>query len=174
MMIQSTVSKKCLIAILMMFILLTLIPNTAYAATVSLQTWDLVDDGKHLDYDGDSAYMSYITSGASVWNNYKSGVIRPDSGTVIQDVYCTDSALENGSVLATTYSFGSIIFFTKEMATLGSVSKIKNVAIHELGHCLRLDHNTSTTDIMYPYVTTTTTLSANDKLSYDSAYLFYY
>ena len=30
--------------------------------------------GKHLDYDGNSTYMSYINTGAATWNAYKSGV----------------------------------------------------------------------------------------------------
>ncbi len=37
----------------------------------------------------------------------------------------------------------------------------KNVATHELGHGLRLGHNASS-DVMYQYSTSKTTLSTND------------
>lgn len=139
------------------------------AASATL-TWDLVDSGKHMDYDGNSKYMSYVQSGASVWNNYKSGVIRPDSASVIEDVYCSDTSANN-NVNATTYSSGKIVFNKTNMDKLTSSGK-KNVAMHELGHGLGLAHNTSA-DIMYQYSTTKTTLSSNDKLSYDAAYKEY-
>lgn len=45
----------------------------------------------------------------------------------------------------------------------------QNVATHELGHGLRLGHNASS-DVMYQYSTSKTTLSTNDKQSYDAAY----
>ena len=38
-----------------------LFPITAFAQAY-VQTWDLVDYGKHLDYDGNSTYMSYINT----------------------------------------------------------------------------------------------------------------
>lgn len=62
-----------------------LFPITAFAQAY-VQTWDLVDSGKHLDYDGNSTYMSYINTGAATWNAYKSGVIRKDSAFVVEDV----------------------------------------------------------------------------------------
>lgn len=66
-----------------------LFPITAFAQAY-VQTWDLVDSGKHLDYDGNSTYMSYINTGAATWNAYKSGVIRKDSAFVVEDVYVSD------------------------------------------------------------------------------------
>lgn len=48
----------------------------------------------------------------------------------------------------------------------------QNVATHELGHGLRLGHNASS-DVMYQYSTSKTTLSTNDKQSYDAAYKKY-
>jgi predicted Zn-dependent protease len=49
----------------------------------------------------------------------------------------------------------------------------KNVCIHELGHALGLEHNTSS-DIMYMYATQRVKLSHNDKISYDFAYKYVY
>jgi predicted Zn-dependent protease len=63
-------------------------------------------------------------------------------------------------------------YYLDQYANAGQSSKIKNVIIHEFGHALGLDHNTAS-DVMYEYVTTNTVLSANDKASYDAAYLRY-
>ena len=81
-----------MIAVVMMVLLF----STSAFAKAYVQNWNLVDSGKHLDYDGNSTYMSYIKTGASTWNAYKSGVIRPDSALVIQDVYVSDVNSANG------------------------------------------------------------------------------
>ena len=77
--------KKFVTAILCSLIL-SIIVIVPVSADAYIQTWNLVDSGKHLDYDGNSKYMSYANTGASIWNGYKSGVIRKDSILVIQDV----------------------------------------------------------------------------------------
>ncbi|EPP0902197.1 matrixin family metalloprotease [Listeria monocytogenes] len=146
------------------------IPGIRVDAAAKINTWDLVDSGKHMDYDGNSKYMSYIKSGAGTWNSYKKGVIRPDSTYIIEDVYCSDTSANN-NVNATTYSNGKIIFNKKNMDKKDKAGK-QNVATHELGHCLRLAHNASS-DVMYMYSTSKTTLSTNDKKSYDVAYKKY-
>ncbi len=142
-------------------------------ATSYILTWNLVDTGYHLDYDGNSSYMSYITTGASTWNAYKSGVIRPDSILNIQDVYVSDVNAANGWA-AMTYSNGKIEMNTYYLSNY-STSKKTNVATHELGHALGLAHSTSS-DVMDASITnhtSTQALSQNDKDSYDAAYLKY-
>ncbi|EAD4933228.1 matrixin family metalloprotease, partial [Listeria monocytogenes] len=101
---------------------------------------------------------------------YKKGVIRPASGANKSDVYCSDISANN-NINATTYSNGKITFNKKNMDKKNNAGK-QNVATHELGHGLRLGHNASS-DVMYQYSTSKTTLSTNDKQSYDAAYKKY-
>ncbi|NMD72845.1 matrixin family metalloprotease [Bacillus sp. DNRA2] len=114
--------------------------------------------------------MSYVRTAASTWNAYKSGVIRPDSLTVVEDVYCSDYS-ESSGIDAYTTGGGAIWFNTRNLGSKGSAEKL-NVATHELGHALGLGYN-QTTDVMYMYTSTRTTLSANDKASYDAASILY-
>lgn len=139
-------------------------------AKAYLNAWDLVDSGKHLDVDGNSAYMSHIWKGQKTWNGHKPGVIRKDSALVIQDVYVKDVNKMN-TVTASTYKSGKIEFNTYNVKNLTSTRRT-NVATHELGHALGLGHSTSA-DVMHTKTTTRTALSSNDKDSYNAAYKKY-
>ena len=66
-----------------------------------------------------------------------------------------------------------VIRFNKYIMDKLSYNGKKNVCIHELGHALGLEHNTSA-DIMYMYATQRVKLSYNDKISYDYAYKYVY
>lgn len=88
------------------------LPGIKVDAAAKIMTWDLVDSGKHMDYDGNSKYMSYVKSGASTWNSYKKGVIRQDTPFILEDVYCSDTS-SNNNVNATTYASGKMIFNKK-------------------------------------------------------------
>ncbi|EUJ26895.1 hypothetical protein PCORN_13905 [Listeria cornellensis FSL F6-0969] len=90
-----------------------LLPTVEVKAAAKVSTWDLVDSGKHMDYDGNSKYMSQVKFGAGLWNAHKKGVIRPDSASVIEDVYCSDVSVNN-STNATTYSNGRLVFNKKK------------------------------------------------------------
>jgi len=142
--------------------------NTSIIITIKIQSWDLVDSGKHLDYDGNSKYMDKIETGVAKWNNYKGGVIRKDNLFNTRDLYVEDKPSERSGVVASTYSTGAIYISESEMNNLGDLQQL-NVTIHELGHALGLDHNTKV-DIMYKNVTYITDISVNDKASYDAAY----
>ena len=166
---KSVLKNHLLYSIITLMAIAMLFPITAFAQAY-VQTWDLVDSGKHLDYDGNSTYMSYINTGAATWNAYKSGVIRKDSAFVVEDVYVSDVNASNGWA-GMTYSSGKIELNTYYMSGYSN-SKKQNVATHELGHALGLDHSTST-DVMDAAITghtSTQALSQNDKYSYDAAY----
>ncbi|EDO0799630.1 cell surface protein, partial [Listeria monocytogenes] len=106
--------KTCLFFLICVCLSVIVIPGINVHAAAKINSWDLVDSGKHLDYDGNSKYMSYIKSGAATWNSYKKGVIRPDSPKVLEDVFCNDTSANN-YVNATTYSNGKITFNKKNM-----------------------------------------------------------
>ncbi|MFC0475565.1 matrixin family metalloprotease [Robertmurraya beringensis] len=168
--------KITLVSILVLFSSLIIYkvntPKNTDAAVIVVKvlTWDLVDSGKHLDWGGSSKYSTNLSSGATVWNNYKSGVIRPDTASTLQDVTISDY-YEVSSTAGVTSSGGTLKFNDYKMSGYDSTKK-KNVAMHELGHALGLAHNLSG-DVMYAYVSTVVTLSFNDKASYDEAYRKY-
>ncbi len=67
---KSVLKNHLLYSIITLMAIAMLFPITAFAQAY-VQTWDLVDSGKHLDYDGNSTYMSYINTGAATWNRLK-------------------------------------------------------------------------------------------------------
>ena len=140
------------------------------ATTAAINKWYLVDSGKHLDYDGNTKYMTQFELAVKTWNTYKSGVIRVDNASRIQDVKISDY-YEVGNVAGVTNAKGTIKFNTYNMDDYSSTKK-RNVCTHELGHALGLAHNFST-DVMYFQVSTKIYLSDNDKASYDKSYKRY-
>lgn len=107
---------KKILALLVVFTCVgtMLIPGQEASAAAKINSWDLVDSSKHMDYSGNSKYMSFVKNGANTWNAYKKGVIRPASATNKSDVYCSDVSVTN-NINATTYSNGKITFNKKNM-----------------------------------------------------------
>ena len=141
------------------------------AGNVSTLSWNLVDSTKHLDYDSDTKYLKYVAWSQSLWNAYKSGVIRVSGDPQYTDVTISDY-YEVSSTAGYTSSDGIIQFNDYQMSTYGTEQK-RFVCAHELGHALGLAHNLSGS-IMYAYVSTTNTLSIHDKASYDYCYTYNY
>lgn len=137
----------------------------------ALQGWDLVDDGKHLDWDGNTQYTSSVTSAVNLWEGYKSGIIRPDTAWIIEDVYLSDFN-QVSTTMAVTSSAGTIKFNDYHYSGMTTNQRIKTTT-HEFGHALGLDHTTGSSDIMQQGKLSITSLSTTDKSSYDSAYATY-
>jgi len=136
------------------------------------QSWNLVDSGKHLDWDGDSQYLSEIVYAQEIWNDYKPGVIRTDTVLTLTDVWISDTNKRDGSTIAFTSPSGKICFIVPKMKECGYLEK-ENVALHEIGHALGLDHVSNKyypDSVMRPNVTENDVLSDIDRVLYDVAY----
>ncbi|HHW89278.1 MAG TPA: matrixin family metalloprotease [Clostridiales bacterium] len=144
----------------------------AYSAEYNLQSWWLVDSGKHLDWDGTCSYMDQWYEGVRVWNAYKPGVIRVDTFWIIEDVKISDFYNNNTNVVGVCSSNGTIKFNKYHMDKLNNNGKL-SVVIHEIGHALGIAHNDNYYSIMYPYFTGHTKLFNCDKAAYDAAYKKY-
>lgn len=172
---KKKVNKLAIVSIAFVLALLVMLPVVAMLNTTSayaLLDWNLVDIGKHLDWDGDTEYMDEWNASVDVWEDYKPGVIREDSFWVIEDVKISDY-YEESSTMAVTYSGGTIKFNDYHFASMTTGQRQKTM-IHEIGHALGLDHNNSdTTSIMCQGKREQTWLSDDDKAGYDAAYELY-
>lgn len=159
-----------LILIMLYVIMIILLPISVHAwQTPILQSWWLADSGKHLDWGGSTTYQVQFNTAVATWNNYKNGVIRQDSIFTIEDVTLSDVNNGANNIYATTYSSRKIQFNTGMMNNR-TMQQITNTCLHELGHALGLDHRSESNTIMYNYGTSLTSLSAEDKISYDYSY----
>ncbi|MBR5666949.1 MAG: cell surface protein [Lachnospiraceae bacterium] len=124
-----------------------------------------------MDWDGDTNYKTMFTTAVNTWNAYKPGVIRKDSWTVIEDVNIKDYAGDNTTIL-TVSSNGKIRFNQMVMDKHSDAQKTSD-CLFALGLALGLGITHNTSDVMYASTSSVTTLSANDKASYDAAYTRY-
>lgn len=163
--------RKISICACSLILLLSSIFNSdgVYAATSTLGDWDKVDSGGHLDWGGDSNYMTEWYGAVNVWNAYKPGVIRVDTWKIVQDVKIMDEEEKDGEVCAETFRKGKIVFYQDAMDTLSSKNK-KSVIIHEIGHALGIAHNEYTKkSVMYQHAYGIVKLHKYDKEAYDAS-----
>lgn len=168
--------KKCSKRFVLLFLCcMCFLLNPVHAGTYSLQDWgDLVDSGRHLDWDGSTQYMKEWTNSVNIWNAQKKGVIRADRWNTIEDVEISDQKIGDGTHAAITSSDGRIVFF-KESMDRYSFAKRQAIASHELGHALGLGDNENTKCIMRYKITHfmndtgITDLAPCDKQAYKAA-----
>lgn len=141
----------------------------ALAYTISRWNSDLYDSSGYLDYAVKyGEYVYYTDRAASIWNAYKSGVIRKSESGVdvyVQDIY--DSSDDSNPGL--TYPRDRLITLNRFYLDNYTPNQKQNTILHEMGHALGLYHN-ELDDVMYKKVTSNITLTTNDKKSYDYAY----
>jgi len=160
-----TKKASALLGSIVLSVALIAAPPTANAA---LQGWDLVDSGKHLDWDGNTSYGSSVSSAVSLWNGHRSGVIRADNPFITQDVFVSDFN-EVSTTMGVTSSAGTIKLNEYHYEDMTSGQRTKTTT-HEFGHALGLDHTSGSSDIMQSGKISITSLSQTDKDSYDDAY----
>jgi hypothetical protein len=174
-------AKRQFLAFLAAVVMLFSFTVATQAATVQIipfYPYDLVDSGKHCDWDArGSIYQDIVIAGASVWNAYKPGVFRPDSIFVIQDVLIEDINRPGNDTAGETLLGKAKIEYNKAYLSSSSYSAAqrKKTVMHELGHALGLHENNGglSTNVMRQGQLSNITLSADDKASYDAAYARY-
>lgn len=134
--------------------------NVDEANAYILNSWDLVDSGKHLDWDSNSSYIDTWLLSVNVWNGIHN-IIRPDSWKWVQDVYVSDYYAED-DVVAYTSSWNKIKFNTFFFNSMNSAERQKT-QMHEIGHALGLDENNNVVgSIMRQGIREQTTLLLDD------------
>lgn len=108
--------------------------------------WDLVDSEKHLDWDHNTKYLSTVETSVKTWENYKKGIIRRDSVSVLQDVYISDYS-KSDTTLGYTSSNGELMLNDYNFKGMTNDQRIHTIT-PELGHSLGLDHTWGSSDIM--------------------------
>ena len=136
--------------------------------SMSVLNWTLLDSTKHLDYAGSSVFSNYFHTAKDKWNAYKAGVVRFAMQSSAVDVVIVDDSYMKYRGLT---SPSGTISINPNLASLRSseYSTTLKTCMHEMGHALGLGDNDSD-DVMYGTKSSTTTLTTNDKRSYDISY----
>lgn len=149
--------------------------TTSLAATAAITGWDLVDSGGHMDYTLNSKYADSVPDAIKIWTGYiGTSVIRHDSGTTLADCDIYDAYEPTENWNGTTMSLGEWIAGCIQLNTYYmdtySTATVKFIIAHELGHTLGCDDNgCSTSNIMYGYTASNSSLTSHDKASVDLA-----
>lgn len=163
---RMTFSGKNLVSCCLIFVLIIVLETkNVYAAKSYVQSWRLIYKGK-LGYSCESKYAGKVAEAITVWNNYKNNVIVSSSAP---DVVIRGSGSLGADVNGITYANG-VIYLNQTNWSFLTDTERKNLAMHEIGHALGLAHNPSTGNIMYHATTARTTLSGDDKASYETSY----
>ena len=147
---------------------------------VSIRTtipYDLVDLSGHCYWFTTSNYEKDIRQCVKTWNKYAPDIfverLEPEKYVKIIDVHEFGTNWAGRIDMAGKKIELNLYFFSSEEFRKDN-RLVRNTILHELGHALGLGHQTENTggsekDIMWKDTTTSTTLSKNDKASFDAA-----
>ena len=130
---------------------------------------DSVDSGE-IRYGGSTQWGDAKNHGVSVWDALGSVNVAPDVWNTIEDLTWSDvhRADVTWAGQFTCYSGSAdTIKLNEHYMTVYSTNQRRNVASHELGHALGLDHSYSG-QLMYQYVSTVTYPQSHDIADYRS------
>ncbi|WP_066497305.1 hypothetical protein [Abyssisolibacter fermentans] len=162
--------------LLVVVLVLVLIVSQGIIAFAAVYVWDrdAVDSGGHLDWDGDTKYTDEVSFAVDLWNGHRPGTIRPDSLTVIEDVWVEDMNVTGGSYGTTTIpsggGHGTIRLNSYYFDDTFTEDNRNKTTAHEFGHALGLDENNSgVSAIMRQGKYSYSSLHQDDKDSFDDA-----
>lgn len=127
-----------------------------------------VDNGE-IRWGGSTQYSTQWNGGIGTWNARNKVLIAPDTIWTIEDVTVSDVSIPNEPWAGkhTRYIPGAdtIEFNTPKMNGTSSAFK-QNIATHELGHALGLDHHSVSGNVMYVFGSSQITLGTQDVNDY--------
>ncbi len=157
--------------ILMFAICVMLAPSVVANAAVYLSPYPhAVDSGGHLDWDYSAKYYNECVNAQNTWNAYRSGVIRKDTISIIEDIFVKDFN-QNSTLAGVYYPYDRVIGLNEYHFSRFSTRQKQAVVLHEFGHTLGLGENSNRlAAIMQNEVFhSNTSLHQDDKDSYDAA-----
>lgn len=134
--------------------------NSNVANAYVLNSFHLVDSGKHMDWDGSTKYSSEWSYAVNTWNAVKN-VIRPNTWYRVKDVTISDFTDSQSNIVYSCQPSGTIKY-NRYYFDQFSANEKKSKVLQSVGNALGIYWNDDTTSAMY-YGFGPITLSQDDK-----------
>lgn len=175
------IKKMCLLSFLLVLNLFALSDVTKVGAVTDpgggsgivcdtnyLLGYDSVDSNNNIQYGESTTYDTELTYAINLWNSKGSVDIEPDTFWTTKDLQFSNEYHSDVSWVG-QYSHilvltDTIVFNTYYMSGYSTTLR-ENVALHEIGHALGLDHSYSG-NLLYMYVSSQITFGAMDSVCY--------